>query len=283
MQKEISDKIEENKKTLNQSLKSFENEIIKALDKKANMYDVTTLMNNKADAASINLAIQNKIGVSEFENLKLAFEKYSREVMNKLDYGKFEAYMADTRNSIEDINKDLMMKANIKEILNLMKNKADIDDVNKALTQIHEELDAKCSLEQFNSAMDNQSIINDALCSENCVARWTWKSGLVKNGYAVPWEIQTVNTAPDNFLWEKEKTSVMVVAAGLYEISMGFYSDKKPTVQILVNGEPILSAVNSASYVIHHSSGKMKSLGKHTNGNITGMILIINYYRIDFN
>ena len=234
MQKEISDKTEENKKNVNQTLKSFENEIIKALDKKANMYDVTTLLNNKADAASINLAIQNKIGVSEFENLNLAFEKYSREVMNKLDYEKFEAYMAETRNSFKDIQKDLMMKSNIKEILNLMKNKADIDDVNKALTQIHEELDAKCSLEQFNSAMDNQSIINDALCAENCVARWTWKSGLVKNGYAVPWEIQTVNTAPDNFLWEKEKTSVMVVAAGLYEISMGFYSDKKPTVQILV-------------------------------------------------
>jgi vacuolar-type H+-ATPase catalytic subunit A/Vma1 len=235
------------------------------------MYDVTTLLNNKADAASINIAIQNKVGLSEFENLKKAYEKYSREIMNKIDYSKFEAYMTDTRNSLEEIQKDLVMKANIKETLNLLKNKADIDDVNKALTQIHEELDAKCSIEHFNSAMDNQSIINDALCAENCVARWTWKSGVVKNGYAVPWEIQTVNTAPDNFLWEKEKTSVMVVAAGLYEISIGFYADKKPTVQILVNGEPILSAVNSASYVIHHSSGKMKSLGKHTNGNITGI------------
>lgn len=118
--------------------------------------------------------------------------------------------------------------------------------------------------------MDNQAIINDALCSENCVARWTWKSGQVKNGYAVPWEIQTVNTAPDNYLWEKDKTSVMVVASGLYEISMGFYADKKPTVQILINGEPIMSAVNSGSSVIHHSSGKLKNVGKHSNGNITG-------------
>jgi hypothetical protein len=56
--------------------------------------------------------------------------------------------MSDTRNSLEEIQKDLMMKSNIKEILNLMKNKADIDDVNKALTQIHEELDTKCNSEQ---------------------------------------------------------------------------------------------------------------------------------------
>jgi len=269
----MNDKSEENKKNFNHLLKISENEIFKIVEKKANMYDVTTLLNNKADTGSISMAIQNKVGLSEFESLKLAFEKNNREVMNKLDYGKFEAYMSDTRGSIEDIQKDLVMKANIKETLNLLKNKADIDDVNKALTQIHEELDAKCPLDQFNSAMDNQSIINDALCAENCVARWTWKSGLVKNGYAVPWEIQTVNTAPDNFLWEKEKTSVMVVSAGLYEISMGFYADKKPTVQILVNGEPIMSAVNSASYVIHHSSGKLKSLGKHTNGNITGIYI----------
>jgi len=53
----------------------------------------------------------------------------------------------------------------------------------------------------------------------------------------------------------------------------------------LVNGETILSAVNSSSYVIHHSSGKFKggaaavtghsSLGKqHHAGNLTGLTLI---------
>src|SRR4051812_12297063 len=119
--------------------------------------------------------------------------------------------------------------------------------------------------------MDNQAIINEHLCAENCLARWTWKSGQLKSNYAVPWEIQTVNTAPDNFLWEKEKTAVMVVTSGLYEINMGFYADKKPTVQLIVNGEPVLSAVNSSSYVVHHSSGRLKSMGKHTSGNITGI------------
>jgi len=121
--------------------------------------------------------------------------------------------------------------------------------------------------------MDNQAIINEHLCAENCIARWTWKSGQLKSNYAVPWEIQTVNTAPDNFLWEKEKTAVMVVTSGLYEINMGFYADKKPTIQLIVNGEPILSAVNSSSYVVHHSSGRLKSMGKHTSGNITGKLM----------
>jgi hypothetical protein len=43
----------------------------------------------------------------------------------------------------------------------------------------------------------------------------------------------------------------------------------------LVNGEPILSAVNASSYVIHHSAGKLKQTGKqHSSGNLTGLTMI---------
>jgi len=56
----------------------------------------------------------------------------------------------------------------------------------------------------------------------------------------------------------------------------GFYSKKKPTIQLLVNGDPVLSAVNSASYVIHHTSGKIKdvNINRHPSGNITGLTMI---------
>lgn len=46
----------------------------------------------------------------------------------------------------------------------------------------------------------------------------------------MPWEVQSVNTCPDNFLWEKEKTSILTVAPGLYEVMFGFFAKKKPTV-----------------------------------------------------
>uniref|UniRef100_A0A7S3IP85 C1q domain-containing protein n=1 Tax=Strombidium inclinatum TaxID=197538 RepID=A0A7S3IP85_9SPIT len=68
---------------------------------------------------------------------------------------------------------------------------------------------------------------------------------------------------------------VLTVAPGLYEINFGFYCGKQPTIQVLVNGEPILSAVNNSSYVIHHSSGKLKQTGKqHSAGNLTGLTMI---------
>ena len=149
-----------------------------------------------------------------------------------------------------------------------------------------EELQSRVGGREFREALTEQGTINEALCAENCVARWLWKSGELINGYAVPWEVQSVNTCPENFLWQEDKTLILTVAPGLYEISFGFYSGKKPTVQVLVNGETILSAVNSSSYVIHHSSGKFKggaagvptgtSMGKggHTSGNLTGLTLV---------
>lgn len=52
---------------------------------------------------------------------------------------------------------------------------------------------------------------------------------------------------------------------------MGFYAKKKPSIQIIINGKTVVSAINSSSYVVHHSSGKLKDI---TNSEITG----ITYY-----
>jgi hypothetical protein len=148
MKKELADRQDDNRLNINQTLKSFEGDINRALEKKANVFDVTAIVNGKSDAVATNLSIQTKANLSDFENLKLTVDKLSRENLNKLDFNKFDAYITDTRSAVEEIQRDLMMKANIKEMLNLLKNKSDIDDVNKALTQIHEELDAKTAVEQ---------------------------------------------------------------------------------------------------------------------------------------
>jgi len=66
----------------------------------------------------------------------------------------------------------------------------------------------------------------------------------------------------------------VTVAPGLYEITLGFFSTKKPTVQVIVNGETIISQVNSSSYVIHHNSGKLTNTSKNGVGPQTGLTLI---------
>ena len=70
------------------------------------------------------------------------------------------------------------------------------------------------------------------------------------------------------------QATILTVAPGLYEITFGIFSKKKPTVQVLVNGEPILSAINNAAYVTHHSSGRLSAVSNHPAGSVTGLSCI---------
>lgn len=120
-----------------------------------------------------------------------------------------------------------MLRATIKDVCVLLDQKANVEDVNATLSLVQREVERKAPEERLTKALNDQALVNEALCAQNCVGRWIWKSGEVKQAL-VPWEVQALNTCPDNFLWEKGKTSVVAVAPGLYEVSFGFYSKKGP-------------------------------------------------------
>lgn len=61
----------------------------------------------------------------------------------------------------------------------------------------------------------------------------------------------------------------MIVDAGIYELCFGIFSRKKPSLQVMVNGESVLCAINNSAYVTHHSSGRLTTTGKL--GNVTGV------------
>lgn len=109
-------------------------------------------------------------------------------------------------------------------------------------------------------------------------AQWIWKSGQLKMGSALPWNIQSLNTDPYNFVWEEDQVNIRVQDAGLYEITFAFFTKTKPSVQIVVNGESVLSSINSPSYVVHHSSGYvMDGHGRMEEGTVTGLSLIVSF------
>jgi len=150
MQKEFSDKSEETRLQINQLLKSFENEIFKNLEKKANKSDMQNQLNEKADLIHVNNALENKVNSIDNESIRLNLEKINREIVNKLDFNKFEAYMNDSRSALDEMQKELSMKSNLKDVNLLICKKADIEKVNQALIQVTEDLDAKCSIQQVN-------------------------------------------------------------------------------------------------------------------------------------
>ncbi|KAJ3230702.1 hypothetical protein HDU81_004304 [Chytriomyces hyalinus] len=109
-------------------------------------------------------------------------------------------------------------------------------------------------------------------------AQWHWNSGVLKLRTSVPWTVESINTDPDNFLWDCTHAAhvIRVQDAGLYEITFGFFDVQwRPSVSVVVNGESVFSAVNSPSYVVHHGSGVVVEDGKARKGTVTGLSLIV--------
>ena len=200
-------------------------EFKEVLDEKPSKFEITNLISESKF---------NRIFIEEAEQIKK-----SLDILGKRN-------MTEIYDLIDSIRTDLVQKVSTQDLIIFLKNKPDLDEVKELVSG-------------FGRSSDDKLII-ETLCSENCSGRWLWKSGDVKNGCTVPWEIQSVNTCPENFVWEKDTVSIIAVTPGLYEIFFGFFTGKKPVLQLLVNGETILTDV----------SGEGKAWGSHRDGNIIG-------------
>ena len=209
--------------------------LMDALDEKVDREEMRHWLELKSDVAQVNEALAQKANISAVN-----------EALERAESSR--AASGATANS------QLADKANLSDVCALLDAKAGIDDVNRVLSEVNSELEARATVDDLRRTVQD---LNASLCSETAVARWIWKTGKTKAGNAVPWNVQSVNTDPSNFLWERDKATVVAVAPGLYEVTFGFFTRRKPSVRLLVNGEPVLAAVNSASYVVHHSSGRL--------------------------
>ena len=73
-------------------------------------------LNEKADLIHVNNALENKVNSIDNESIRLNLEKINREIVNKLDFNKFEAYMNDSRSALDEMQKELSMKSNLKDV-----------------------------------------------------------------------------------------------------------------------------------------------------------------------
>ena len=260
---------------INDKIRQLYTDINKDLSQKINKNELDAILsenNFRSINNNINDISQEKLSITDFEEF---VNNINQQLKQKLDINKFNNIISTFNSNFENIHKDMNSKADLKNIINILKSKLDIENFNDEIKILKKEVGGMTPLADFSSAMDNQAIINDTLCNDNNIGRWLWKSGKIKNNLAIPWEVQIINTSNDNFLWEKDKTFINIKEGGLYEIKMGFFAGKKPMVQILINGEVIISAINSNSYVIHQSpGGRMKGTGKTSFGNVTGLTMV---------
>ena len=273
LKKEINSKVSifNSKKNNEELMKSIEqkiNNLSKEIDNKMNISDIEQLLNQKADISLLT----EKISLTDFNDIKEYLNNISYELKQKIDIDNFNNYLNTFNSNLDNMHNELLLKADISDVNNWLKNKVNTEDMNYSLNNIKNGLNAKVNTLDFNNAMNNQAMINDIICNENQVGRWLWKTGKIKGGYAIPWDTQSVNTAPDNYIWEKDKTMITVVKGGIYQVSLGFYANKKPNVQIIVNTEMVISA-NSGNNSGNKSNGMNQNNNKK-NKKMTGLSLI---------
>lgn len=129
-------------------------------------------------------------------------------MQTKVTKEHFDQYEKNIEQNINEILKQLGRKSSIKDVCALLDMKSskytsfihnalihiftflDTEEVNKALDEIHNEMDkVLVTKTELANHLQEQTSINEALCAENCSARWLWKSGELINGFAIPWEI----------------------------------------------------------------------------------------------
>ena len=267
LKKEINSKVSLfNSKKINEELiRSVDqkiNSLAKEIDNKINITEIEEILNNKADISLLN----DKMSLADFNDLKEYLNNISYELKLKVDAESFNDYLNTFNSNMDNMHNELLTKVDVNDVNNWLKNKVNTEDMDHSLNNLNNNINLKVSKIDFNNAMNNQAIINDIICNENQVGRWLWKSGKIKGGYAVPWDTQSVNTAPDNYIWEKDKTIITVVNGGIYQVSLGFYANKKPSVQIIVNSEMAISAnnfnngKNNGSNSTNSNNKKMKKM-----------------------
>ena len=81
--------------------------------------------------------------------------------------------------------------------------------MNRALAEVSAALDEKAARRRRRlCARSRMALRGVAAETSLSVARWIWKSGRTKAHGLVPWNVQSVNTDPENFRWERDKTFV---------------------------------------------------------------------------
>ena len=241
------------KNLVNTKINDINQALSKALDNQNSKLDkyIEERQNNWTE---YQINVQSIINKMNSEN-KLEINKLRNEFLESLEVKiteKFYELTEETKvnknnnqNSILNSNDNEMNNKLSQNIKNeyLFEEKSQLNELALKYDEIKNEL--KNNRIEFSNALDNQALINETLCEENKLGKWSWTMGKLKNNFNIIWDLQSINTYPDNYILENDKSILFIKQGGIYEIIFGFYGyNKKPNIQLLVNNEVIISNSN---------------------------------------
>ena len=242
-------------------LKNFDNKNTDNLVKNKNNFDskindinkqILELNNNKVSLEELNIILSGKINelnnemnkrasITDFINLTNKIKNISNNLLLKLDEKDFEENKKQTKISIDKINNELINKYSKNEEDNLLNEKCNLDTFNSVIKELNNLIDTKLDAIEYQKYIDIQEVINNIYLTENSTGIWKWVSTKLNNGY-IPLEIEYYNTMRDNYLWEEDRTSLMIINKGVYNIKIVIFSnDLDINITLVVNGENLVT------------------------------------------
>lgn len=82
----------------------------------------------------------------DFDNLRKLIDRLVNDIEFKASFKDLESHVNFCKAIFEDLNKELLLKANIKDLIPLLDTKANVDDVNGTLSLVQREVE-KCVTE----------------------------------------------------------------------------------------------------------------------------------------
>lgn len=115
----------------------------------------------------LNSEVENLAQSNETEQMMEQIQEIYTLLEQKTNHREFITEKEKINLILESVESDLSSKLNADEAREIISQKCNIDDVNKALTVVHDELDTKANMEEYESHIKTQTEINQALCAEN--------------------------------------------------------------------------------------------------------------------
>ena len=166
------------------------------------------------------------------------FEKINNKILSELQ---------NQANDIKQLYTELHTSNALNCIPSNMSNQSENDytRLQNIIYQIDQEVSKKANIEQLNYALEAQAKINDAFCSANKMARWSWgDEGIVNDNGIIIWTIQNINTSLDVFSWETDSETIYVNIKGIYKVSAGLLcnGEKEKKIFININNETVITS-----------------------------------------
>ena len=209
-----------NYNNLNQLIRTIYNEynnfkvtIQNELSIKPNISDINSLIHDKVDYRTLDSTIleinkiKEKLEEENFEHKRIFSETARYPNNNLYQYKNFEGL----KNQIIEIKDSLKFKIGYNAVLNYLKNKVNVDELNNILVKMRKD---------FNR--------------NNIIGKWiSTNNELYKNN--IKWNNQSENTNENYFVWNNENYYITITNKGIYQIELILFIGNKQNFQIFPN------------------------------------------------